>query len=152
MPELIFFFHPIRTWRHHMETFSVLLAFVRGIHRWPVNSPHKGQWCRALMFSLICAWINGWLNNGDAVDLRRHRDHYDVTVMIWVGTFTCTPFLPIPYETKQARVGKLSVIAAHCYLHICTKHWHDHIFITKKHLVCNPVCLYVHGAPFSNMH
>ena len=29
--------------------------FVRGIHRSPVNSPHKGQWHGALMFSLICA-------------------------------------------------------------------------------------------------
>ena len=29
--------------------------FVRGIHRSPVNSPHKGQWRRALIFSLICA-------------------------------------------------------------------------------------------------
>ena len=37
--------------------------FVRGIHRSPVNSPHKGQWRGALMFSLICAWINGWVNN-----------------------------------------------------------------------------------------
>ena len=33
--------------------------FVRGIHRSPVNSPHKGQWRGALMFSLICVWING---------------------------------------------------------------------------------------------
>ena len=32
---------------------------MRGIHRSPVNSPHKGQWRGALMFSLICAWING---------------------------------------------------------------------------------------------
>ena len=56
-------------------------TFVRGIHRWPVNSPHKGQWSRALMFSLICAWINGWVNNRDAGDLRRHRAHYDVTTM-----------------------------------------------------------------------
>ena len=55
--------------------------FVRGIHRSPVNSPHKGQWRGALMFSLICAWTNGWLNNPDAGDLRRHRTHYDVTVM-----------------------------------------------------------------------
>ena len=38
-----------------METFSALLALWRGIHRWPVNSPHKGQWRGALMFSLICA-------------------------------------------------------------------------------------------------
>ena len=36
---------------------------------------------RTLVFSLICAWINGWVNNGEAGDLRRHRAHYDVTVM-----------------------------------------------------------------------
>ena len=46
-----------------------------------VNSPHKGQWRGALMFSLICAWINVWVNNGEAGDLRRHRAHYDVIVM-----------------------------------------------------------------------
>ena len=55
--------------------------FVRGIHRSPVNSPHKGQWRGALMFSLICAWINGWVNYGNAGDLRRHRAHYEVIVM-----------------------------------------------------------------------
>ena len=69
-------------WRHQMETVSALLAlFVRGIHRSPVNSPHKGQWRGALIFSLICAWINGWVNNREAGDLRRLRAHYDVTVM-----------------------------------------------------------------------
>ena len=55
--------------------------FVWGIHRSPVNSPHKGQWRGALMFSLICAWIHGRANNGEAGDLRRHRAHYDVTLM-----------------------------------------------------------------------
>ena len=56
--------------------------FVRGIHRSPVNFPHKDQWRGALMFSLIWAWINGWVNNREAGDLRRHRAHYDVTVML----------------------------------------------------------------------
>ena len=69
-------------WRHQMETFSALLALCERIHRGPVNSPHKGQWREALMFSLICAWINGWVNNGETGDLRRYRDHYDVIVMI----------------------------------------------------------------------
>ena len=55
--------------------------FVREIHRSPVNSPHKGQWRGALMFSLICVSINGWVNNLEAADLRRHRVHYYVTVM-----------------------------------------------------------------------
>ena len=40
--------------------------FVRGIHWSPVNSPHNGQSRGALMFSLICAWIIGWVNNREA--------------------------------------------------------------------------------------
>ena len=55
--------------------------FARGIHRSPVNSPHKGQWRGALMFTLICARINVWVNNRKAGDLRRNRVHYDVIVM-----------------------------------------------------------------------
>ena len=64
-------------WKH----FPHHWPFVRGIHRSPVNSPHKGQWRGALMFSLICVWINGWVNNREAGDLSRYHAHYDVTVM-----------------------------------------------------------------------
>ena len=49
--------------------------------RFPVNSPHKGQWRGALIFSLICTWINGWLNNFEAGDLRRKPAHYGIIVM-----------------------------------------------------------------------
>ena len=52
-------------WRHQMETFSALLAFWRG----------------ALMFSLVCVWINDRVNSREAGDLRRYRAHYDVIVM-----------------------------------------------------------------------
>ena len=72
-------------WKH----FPRYWPFVLGIHRWPANSPHKGQWRGVLMFSLICTWINGGVNNGEAGDLRGHRAHYDVTVMIVV----CRKFL-----------------------------------------------------------
>ena len=65
-------------WKH----FPRYWPFVRGIHRSPVNSPHKGQWRGALKFSLICARINGWVNNREAGDLRRHQAHCDVIVMI----------------------------------------------------------------------
>ena len=61
--------------------FPCYWPFVRGIHRSTVNSPHKGQWRWASMFSLICVWISGWVNNREAGDLRRHRAHYDVIVM-----------------------------------------------------------------------
>ena len=70
-------------WRHQMETFAALLALCAGNSPVPVNSPHKGQWRGALMFSLIYAWINDWVNNREAGDLIRHRGHYDVIVMIW---------------------------------------------------------------------
>ena len=62
--------------------------FVRGIHWWPVDSPRKGQWRGALMFSLIYAWTSGWANNGDDGDLGRHRAHYEVTAMIQTETTT----------------------------------------------------------------
>ena len=65
-------------WKH----FPRYWPFVRGIHRSPVKSPHKGQWRGALTFSLICARINGWVNKRKAGDLRRYRVHYDVIVMI----------------------------------------------------------------------
>ena len=64
-------------WKHC----SLYWPFVWGIHQSPMNSPHKGLWRGTLMCFFICAWTNGWVNNRDAGDLRRHRDHYDVTVM-----------------------------------------------------------------------
>ena len=68
-------------WRHQMETFSRYWPFVQGIHWSPVNSPHKCQCREALMFSLICVWINCWVNNREAGALRRYRGHYEVIVM-----------------------------------------------------------------------
>ena len=60
----ISFHDDVIKWKH----FPRYWPFVQGIHRLPVNSPHKSQWRGALMFSLICAWINGRVNNPDAGD------------------------------------------------------------------------------------
>ena len=60
------------------KLFRRYCPFVRGLYQWPVNSPHKGQWRRALMYSLICVWTSGWANNGDSGDLRRYRAHHNV--------------------------------------------------------------------------
>ena len=76
-------------WKH----FPRYWPFVRGIHRSPVNSPNKGQWRGALIFSLICTWSNGWINNRNAGDLRRHYAHYDVTVMFNPSCDICLPGL-----------------------------------------------------------
>ena len=64
-------------WKHFPRNWP----FVRGIHWSTVNSPHKGQWRGALMFSLICIWRNDWVNNREAGDLRRYRAHYGVILM-----------------------------------------------------------------------
>ena len=64
-----------------METFSALLALFAGNSLVTREFPHKSQWRGALMFSLICAWINGYINKRTVGDLRRHRAHYDVIVM-----------------------------------------------------------------------
>ena len=89
-------------WRHQMETFSALLALCAGNSLVPVNSPHKGQWRGALMLSLICAWINDWVNNREAGDLRRHRGHYDVNVMTWLVIYE------ICYQSHYSLSGKTS--------------------------------------------
>ena len=82
----------VMTWilltAHHEDVidFPRYWPFVRAIHRSSVNSPHKNQWRRALVLSLISAWINDWVNNHEPGDLRRHRSRYDVTVIrsYWV--------------------------------------------------------------------
>ena len=79
-------------WRHQMEIFSALLAICAG------NSPVTGEFhahrpvTRSFEISVICTWINNWVNNREAGDLRRHRAHYDVILMIqnhphnvWIG-------------------------------------------------------------------
>ena len=92
------YFHEIYTFLHILYTHDDVIKwkhfprnwpFVRGIHRSPVNSPHKGQWRGALMSTLICARINGWVNTREAGDLRRYRPRYDVIVMICASS--CSP-------------------------------------------------------------
>ena len=83
-------------WKH----FPRYWPFVRGIHRSPVNTPHRGQWRGAVIFSGICAWINGWVNIGETGDLRHHRVNYDVTVM--------------------------DILSRYAWMFICC--WHDRLF------------------------
>ena len=88
----------IRWQRHQMEQFSALLDLCAGTSPVTGEFPTQRPMTRSLMFCLICAWINDWVNNRDAGDLRRHRAHYDVIVM-----FT---------EVVACRVG-----------HICPRLW-----------------------------
>ena len=65
-----------------METFSALLDFCAGNSPVPGEFPSQRPMTRGFDgFFFMCAWINGWVNNGDAGDLRRYRAHHIVTVM-----------------------------------------------------------------------
>ena len=89
---------------------------MRGIHRSPVNSPHKGQWRGALMFSLICVWINGWVNSREAGDLRRYRAHYDVNVMVraWMRTTSIRKPWDVITSWRRHQVETFSALLAIC--------------------------------------
>ena len=89
------------SWKH----FPCYWPFVWGIHRSLVNSPHKGQWRGPLMFSFICAWINGWVNNHEAGDLRCHHAHYDVTVIrLSLVTTKLTPRPQCDWNSKDSGI------------------------------------------------
>ena len=96
--------------------------FVRGIHRSPVKSPHKGQWCGALVFSLIFAWTNGWVNNRDSGNSRRHRADYDFTVML-IFKFSSISHSQSPYAVSCEIIRNIE----HTFLLFFVKAiWHVH--------------------------
>ena len=139
------YYDDVITWKH----FPRYWPFVWGIHQPPVNSPHQGQWRGALMFSLIFAWMNGWVNNRDASDSRRHRAHYDVTVMIlhWIS-FNWGWVVSVNYATIGSNDGLSSVR----YQAII---WIGPLIINFNEIWSEIICIYVHsffcGSPEKRM-
>ena len=121
------------TWKQFPRYWPI----VRGIQQWPVNSPHNGQWRGALMFSLICAWINDWVNNREDGDLSRHRAHYDVTVM------KC--------DAHPSAIPEVPVISPRLYLAHCQQaisHWFQVTLYLKHCVLYNCVfIIFVHAFP-----
>ena len=92
------------------------------------------------MFSLICAWINVWVTNREAGDLRRHRAHYDFTVMK----------LRSNMSSKSPRLNDLKKL----YLKMCSfKSWPVCLGLsicinaTKTECIC---CLLINVRDFSS--
>ena len=94
-----------------------------------MNSPHKGQRRGALMLSLICAWINGWVNNHEAGDLIRHCAHYDVTVMAW------PPCTDQKHPVYHANTNDMNIMFLSGFREILTIVCDYQIF-DKSNLVC----------------
>ena len=126
------------------KIFSRYWAFVRVIHRSPVNSPHKGQWRSALMLSLICAWINGWVNSREADDLRCHHAHYDVTVMakgLWID-------LPLWHDAAVTFFMPRTSVPWCCWLKINLPRCHvlyviPKLWMSATHILMSNWCQFV---------
>ena len=99
-------------WKH----FPRYWPFVRGIHRSPLKSPHKGQWRGALMFTLICTWINALVHNREAGDLRRHRPHYDVIVMTLLQNHRPTFSPSLGFDAQEHHTVRKFPCLYHWYL------------------------------------
>ena len=56
------------------------------------------------MFSLICAWLTGWVNNREAGGLKRHRAHYDVIAMTSCDLCSCYLRRPLPWMSEISNV------------------------------------------------
>ena len=113
---------------------------MRGIHRSPVNFPHKGQWRGALMFSLICARINGWVNNREAGDLRRHCSHYKVNVMAILHTLG---WVPAGRHWPAYVIMMVADIMAPSVATILTLQWLKDIIIPMHYITRNTYCVTV---------
>ena len=100
-----------------METIFALLVICAGIRRSLVKSPLKGHWRGALMFSLICAWTNGWVNNQDAGDLRRHRTQHGITVMeLRYAVIGCDPYWSVLQLYPSRNISNQTVkVLNHAY-------------------------------------
>ena len=66
-----------------MKVFSVLLALCAGNSPVTGEFPAQGPVAQSFdVFFWSAPWINDWVNNHEAGDLRCHIAHYDVTVMV----------------------------------------------------------------------
>ena len=143
-------------WKH----FQCYFPFVSGIYWSPVDYPHKGQWRRALMFSLICARTKGWADNRDTIDLSRYCAHYDVTVMVnllifvWVVSMCdqCTYFSACSARRKSNLKKTKSIILS---LQNYTL-WYTRSHLRKMDLHSYGYCLFrnqcFYPRPFGHCH
>ena len=95
-----------------METFSAFQALCVGNKPITGEFPAQSQWRGALMLSLICAWINVWVNNREAGDLRRQHAHYGVIVMdTHHDNVTAWIYWPLNYPRKRSAMWSLDIFS-----------------------------------------
>ena len=113
-------------------------------HHWPFvwgipaqEFPQKGQWCWAFMYSLICTWINAWINNCEAGDLRCHHTHYDVTVMIY-GIQLLSVHICVNYFTWIECLSEHFIWCLSKFKHVTTKRCNTNVTFLKPFFLLIP--------------
>ena len=78
----------ITWWRHQMETFSALLAICAGYSPVIGEFPTQKPVTRSFDGFFDLRLNERWVNNRETSDLRPHRAHYDVTVIVDLNEFS----------------------------------------------------------------
>ena len=120
-------------WKHFPRNWP----FVRS----PVNSPHKGQWRGALMFSLIYVWIRDWVNNREAGDLRRYRAHYDVIIMKVSVMLPCYAFIMVCLSVLCYNCTGWNPWWLGCWHKIETACWNSEMSMSLINIIFERHCL-----------
>ena len=110
--------HTMSWWRHQMENFFALLAICAGNSPVPGEFPTQKPVTRSFDVFFDLRPINGWVNNGEAGDLRRHRAHYDVSV-VCINPPAC--HIISGNQHVALTYGKKQIITWHCWLHIFSR-------------------------------
>ena len=122
--------------------FSALLILCAG--NWPVTDEFPSQ--RPVtgsfkMFSPIATWTIGWVNTRYAGDLRRHRAHYDVTVM-YMKTHYWLLYMGIPPGDRWIPLAKVNNVKLMCFRisgrFVIEVDWWRYC---DMHMVCSTLCV-----------
>ena len=112
--QMFWIYDDVIKWKHITRYWP----FARGIHRWPVNSPHKGQSLGALMFCLIRAlnkrlskqsWC--WWFETPSRSLWRHCN--DIWILLPIALLLCRHacFIVTVSISTYLPVDKMAVIS-----------------------------------------
>ena len=106
-------------WRHQMETFSALLAICAGNSAASGEFPVQRPVTRSFDVFFALRWINGWVNNREAGDLRRYRAHYDGIIMRY-GQRAMKEHLAknVLFKIKLFNINKYISIWLLCLIHM----------------------------------
>ena len=128
-------------WRHQMEIFSALLAICAGNSPVPVNSPHKGQWCGALMVVFFYLRLNKRLSKQSwgcwfetlPRPLWRHSNG-------WINTFQASTC----FTQGRISLPQCREIIENKNISLCILKIFQHIGVRPQTLTVRHICLNPH--------